>query len=220
MTRPEDRAVRPADHETLTAAAESDFPEYFDPPADPSEVLESWLAAAQRLGVREPLALAFATADADGRPSTRMVAINAFSPGALVFATQTTSRKSRELAVNDRASGVLYWRETGQQIVLSGSVDPLALGESDVMWATRPRALHPMSVASEQSRELADPEWLARRAAELAVHEDPLPRPARYCGYRFEFHEVEFWCSDPFRLHRRLVYRRTGGNWQWTRLQP
>lgn len=212
--------MRPSDHETLTAVVDFDFPEFFDPPADPAVVLQAWLAAAQRHGVREPLALAFATADADGRPSTRMVSVLAVEPGALVFASHTTSRKGRELAVNPSASGVLYWRETGQQIVLSGMVDPVGTAESDVMWEARPRPLHPMSVASEQSRELHDPEQLARHAAELAAHDVPLPRPARFIGYRLQLDEVEFWCSDPGRLHRRLVYRRAGGHWQWTRLQP
>ncbi|WP_069163328.1 phenazine biosynthesis FMN-dependent oxidase PhzG [Nocardia altamirensis] len=212
--------MRPADHETLTAAVEHAFPEYFDPPADPAPILHAWLAAARKYGVREPLALALATADAAGRPSTRMVSIIGVEPNVLVFASHTTSRKGRDLAVNRQASGVLYWRETGQQIVLSGTVAPMRPDESDVLWRARPRALHPMSVASEQSHELPEPAQLARRAAALADHGALLPRPARFVGYRCAMDEIEFWCSDPDRLHRRLVYRRAHGQWQWTRLQP
>ncbi|MFC9897549.1 phenazine biosynthesis FMN-dependent oxidase PhzG [Nocardia sp. NPDC127579] len=212
--------MRPADFETLTATVDCGFPEYLDPPGDPAGLLDAWLAAAHRQGVREPLALALATADTEGRPSTRMVSISAVEPGALVFATQTTSRKSRDLAMNPRAGGVLYWRETGQQVVLSGCVDPVGAAGSEAMWHARPRALHPMTVASEQSLELESPELLARRAAELAAGPEPLARPARYVGYRLVLDEIEFWCSDPDRLHRRLAYRRTGGRWEWKRLQP
>ncbi|MEV0259718.1 oxidase, partial [Streptomyces sp. NPDC050732] len=62
--------------ETLTGTVEVDFPQFRTPPAEPMGLLADWLAAATERGVREPRALALATADERGRPSSRILAVN------------------------------------------------------------------------------------------------------------------------------------------------
>ncbi|CDI94685.1 pyridoxamine 5'-phosphate oxidase [Pseudomonas aeruginosa PA38182] len=75
-------------------------------------MLRNWLERARRYGVREPRALALATVDGQGRPSTRIVVIAELGERGVVFATHADSQKGRELAQNPWASGVLYWRES------------------------------------------------------------------------------------------------------------
>jgi pyridoxamine 5'-phosphate oxidase len=206
--------------ETLTAGAEVEFPEYHTPPHEPIGLVRSWLARAVELGVREPRALALATADAEGRPSTRIIAFNAITDAGLVFASHSTSQKGRELAVNPWASGVLYWRETGQQIILSGPVVMLTDVESDDIWNSRPVALHPMSAISNQSDPLLDAAAMLAEVHRLEAMGEPLPRPERFVGYRLQPAIVEFWSVSPDRLHRRLRYVRVDHGWQTTQLQP
>jgi pyridoxamine 5'-phosphate oxidase len=206
--------------ETLSAKAEVEFPEYHAPPPEPIGLLRNWLARAVELGVREPRALALATADSQGRASTRIIAFNAITHAGLVFASHRTSQKGRELAVNPWASGVLYWRETGQQIMLSGLVTMLSDAESDAMWFSRPLPLHPMSTVSKQSDPLVDAAAMLADAGRLEAVGAPLSRPARFVGYRLEPASVEFWSASPDRLHRRLRYDRLGDSWRTTRLQP
>ncbi|MFE2933483.1 phenazine biosynthesis FMN-dependent oxidase PhzG [Streptomyces sp. NPDC059278] len=206
--------------ESLTGDVEVPFPEYENPPPEPLGLLGRWLDEARRTGVREPRSLALATADAHGRPSNRIVVISAFDDRGLVFASHSTSRKGRELAVNAWASGVLYWRETSQQIVLSGPVERLDDKESDALWAARPVPLHSMSAASRQSEPVHDLEVLRERARRLAEPGLPLPRPARFAGYVLRPADVEFWSARPDRLHHRLRYVRVGDGWQTSRLQP
>ncbi len=109
--------------ESLTGTIEAPFPEFEAPPANPMEVLRNWLERARRYGVREPRALALATVDGQGRPSTRIVVIAELGERGVVFATHADSQKGRELAQNPWASGVLYWRESSQQIILNGRAD-------------------------------------------------------------------------------------------------
>ncbi|PNG16830.1 pyridoxamine 5'-phosphate oxidase family protein, partial [Streptomyces cahuitamycinicus] len=103
--------------ETLTGTIDIAFPEFHAPPAEPVPLVRAWFEDAVRLGVREPRALALATADTRGRPSTRMVALNRITDEGFVFATHADSQKGREMTANPFASGVLYWRETSQQIL-------------------------------------------------------------------------------------------------------
>jgi len=206
--------------ETLTGAVDLDFPEYDAPPIEPIGLVRRWLAAAVERQVREPLSLALATADALGRASNRTVTVIAVTDEGLVFATHSTSQKGRELAATGWASGLFYWRETAQQLILSGPVRRLPATESDAIWQARPEMLHAMSVASRQSQRLADPTSLRAQACRLATQGAPLARPGRFAGYRMEPSTVEFWCASSDRLHRRLRYDRTGQDWRASRLQP
>jgi dihydrophenazinedicarboxylate synthase len=205
--------------ESVTGVVDLEFPEYDDPPEEPMALARQWISEAVSGGVREPLALALATADAAGRPSTRMVAVIDVSARGLVFTTHAGSRKAREIAATGWASGLLYWRENTRQLSISGPVVALGTGENTLLWDRRPPALHAMSAASRQSEPLTDPEALLAEADSLA-QQSPLPRPDRFVGFRLEPHSVEFWAAAETRLHRRLRYEHTGNGWRVTKLQP
>ncbi|MEU6408054.1 phenazine biosynthesis FMN-dependent oxidase PhzG [Microbispora sp. NPDC046933] len=194
--------------------------EFSAPPAEPMGLLKTWFDGAVADGVRQPGALALATTDAGGRVTNRIVAVLAVRDDGLVFASHADSRKGRDLAETGRASGVLFWREAGRQVIVTGAARPLPDAESDALWAARPLDTHPMSVASHQSAPLLDEEALRQKARQLGSAGVALPRPDRWLGYLLEPASVEFWQADPERLHRRLRYERDGSAWQAGRLQP
>ncbi|WP_372437560.1 phenazine biosynthesis FMN-dependent oxidase PhzG [Pseudomonas chlororaphis subsp. aureofaciens] len=206
--------------ESLTGTLDAPFPEYQKPPADPMSVLHNWLERARRVGIREPRALALATADSQGRPSTRIVVISEISDTGVVFSTHAGSQKGRELTENPWASGTLYWRETSQQIILNGQAVRMPDAKADEAWLKRPYATHPMSSASRQSEDLTDVEALRNAARELAEVQGPLPRPEGYCVFELRLESLEFWGNGQDRLHERLRYDRSAEGWKHRRLQP
>jgi dihydrophenazinedicarboxylate synthase len=214
--------VNAAKFESLTAKLEVDFVEYHDPPPEPMTLLCRWLTVAAEQGVREPRALALATADASGRASNRIVVFTGITDNGMIFSTHSTSQKGREIAETGWASGLLYWRETGQQVIVSGAVTQLPDAESDKLWYSRPTPLHAMSVVSHQSDPIDDEAVLRAAAARFEALGTALPRPGRFAGYRLEPAVVEFWCARPDRFHQRLRYRRatSADRWTITRLQP
>lgn len=205
--------------ETLSGDPSLELPEFDMPPDEPLALLERWLQSADARGVREPRALALATADAVGRPSNRIVLLKQASPS-IVFAFSANSRKGRDLAVNPRAAGTLYWRETLQQVVIEGPVERMSATESDRLFADRPPQGQATTMASHQGEELDDPERLRREAAAMARGDEPLRRPEDWGGYRLDADLIEFWHGSPDRLHRRLLYTKTDGRWAHRRLQP
>jgi dihydrophenazinedicarboxylate synthase len=196
------------------------LPEFDQPPADPIGLFRDWFASAAEHGVSEPGAVALATADAGGLTSNRMVQTIKITDEGLVFTSHTGSQKGRDIAATGWASGVLYWRETKQQIILTGPVEQLSDAESDELWTARPPSTHPMSVASRQSELLADEEELRAQAQLLAENGQALPRPDCWAGYRLSPSTMEFWHASPDRLHRRLRYNREDAGWTPSRLQP
>jgi pyridoxamine-phosphate oxidase len=205
--------------ETLSGDPTLVLPEFEAPPEDPLPLLDRWLRIADEKGVREPRALALATADAEGRPSSRIVLLKQLSP-AVVFAGSYESRKGRDLAVNPRAAGTLYWRETLQQITVEGPVRKLSEAESDALFEERPPAGQATTVASNQGESLTDPAELREAAGSLTHRAEPLHRPSRWGGYRLDPDLIEFWHGSPDRLHRRLLYVKTDSGWKHQRLQP
>jgi pyridoxamine-phosphate oxidase len=205
--------------ETLSGDPTLELPEFDAPPTDPLPLLERWLQLADERGVREPRALALATADADGRPSSRILLLKQATPY-LVFAGSYESRKGRDLAANPRAAGTLYWRETLQQITVEGPVRKLSEEESDALFAERPQAAQASAVTSTQGEQLEDSAELRSAAEDLASNPEPLTRPPHWGGWRLDPDLVEFWHGSPSRLHRRLLYMKSDGAWRHQRLQP
>jgi pyridoxamine 5'-phosphate oxidase len=190
---------------------------------DPLAQFKRWYAEAVEAGVQLPEAMMLATAAPDGAPSARMVLLKGVEERGFVFYTNYESRKGRELAANPRAALVFHWPQTPRrQVSVGGSVERLSAQESDEYFRTRPFGSRIGAWASRQSEVIAGREGLERSFAELeAEHaEGEVPRPPWWGGYVLRPDIVEFWQNRPNRLHDRLRYRRSGGEWVLERLSP
>jgi pyridoxamine-phosphate oxidase len=206
--------------DTLAAAADLPSPEHAAPSPEPIGLLRDRLDSAAQQGVTEAATLALATSDASGHASNRIVRVLQVTPAGLVFTSHSGSQKGRELAATNWASGVLYWREINQQVILTGPVEQLSRADSDALWAGRPIAAQAMSAASRQSAPLDDEETLRADALRLAAPGLPLPRPESWSGYLLVPATVEFWQGRPDGLHLRWYYERVSDRWNARRLQP
>jgi pyridoxamine 5'-phosphate oxidase len=189
---------------------------------DPTAQFRAWFAAAEAAGIPTPEACALATADANGRPSARMLLLKEVDERGFVFATSYTSRKARELAENPRGALLVYWYALGRQVRVEGTIERVAPADSDAIFLARPRASRISAIASRQSEPLATRDELEARVRELeqALEGREVERPDFWGGYRLVPERVEFWQHRANRLHVRFLYRRTADGWHIVELQP
>lgn len=190
---------------------------------DPIVRFRNRLSAAKEREAADATAMALATADADGRPSVRLVLLkDVTNEGGFDFYTNLKSRKAQDLANNPRASLCFFWPTLGEQVRIAGGVEPIAASTADAYFATRARGSQLGAWASKQSQSLISRSELEARVAEATGRfgTDAVPRPDFWGGFRVMAQEIEFWKARDDRLHDRHLYVRSGSGWQHTLLYP
>jgi pyridoxamine 5'-phosphate oxidase len=203
-------AVHPADPSALRRS-------YSNGELTESALADGWLAqltawydeAAADVRIGEPNAMQVATVDEAGRPDLRTVLARGFDPLGVVFYTNYTSAKGRQLAEHPVAAAVFAWLPLERQVRLRGPVSKVSRAETEAYFAGRPRGSQLATWASPQSEVLAGRAQLDELLAEVTARfgEDEIPAPPHWGGYRIEVTEAEFWQGRPFRLHDRLRFR-------------
>ena len=188
---------------------------------DPIAEFNAWLEDARRAGVPVPEAITLATADAEGRPSARMLLLKGADERGFTFFTSYESRKGRELEANPHAALVVYWQPLGRQVRVEGTVRKLSAEESDAYFATRAPRSRAAAAASRQSEVMEGREALEAEIERLlAEHGDEVPRPERWGGYVLEPEAIELWQHGDDRVHDRFRFKREGAGWRRERLAP
>ena len=189
---------------------------------DPHQLFKEWFAEAQLSEPNDPNAVALATADAEARPSVRMVLLKGHDERGFVFYTNLDSRKGGELAANPEAALLFHWKSLRRQIRIEGAVGPVADEEADAYFATRSRDSQLGAWASEQSRRLEARSIFEARYQEMAQRFEgkDVPRPPRWSGFRLVPRAIEFWNDRAHRLHERRVFTRRDDCWDEELLYP
>ena len=194
-------------------------PEMLD--ASPMKQFAHWFDDAVAAGLPEPNAMVLATMGE--RPHARTVLLKAHDDEGFTFYTNRTSRKGRDLAADPRCCALFPWYALGRQVTVEGVTRQLTTADSEPYYHSRAWLSQIGAWASRQSSVLASRAELDDRVAELSARwpeGTEVPMPDFWGGYVIVPDRIEFWQSHPNRLHDRLSYRRSQGNWVIERLSP
>lgn len=190
--------------------------------ANPHALFDAWYAEARAGELNDSNAMALATADADGRPSVRMVLLKGHDMRGFVFYTNLESRKAEDLIANPNAALLFHWKSLRRQIRIEGPVTRVTDDEGDAYFGTRSRDSQLGAWASDQSRALESRALFEERFEHMSARFEgkTVPRPPHWSGFRVTPMTIEFWMDRAHRLHERRLFVREGDGWREGLLYP
>jgi pyridoxamine 5'-phosphate oxidase len=170
----------------------------------------------------DPMTMTLASVDQAGRPTQRTITLIRVDARGLVFFTDCRSRKGQHFIDRPYVSVCVYWQHLHEQVEMEGAVQVLDSSEADGYWGDRERDGQLSAWASHQSAPLATKQDLVDRveAVKDKYRDIRIPRPPHWLCYRIIPDRVEFWKSGWHRLHERVCYDLSHGEWEKSLLNP
>lgn len=189
---------------------------------DPYDQFRHWLDEALASEVPGPTDMVLATVGKDNVPTTRIVLLKQFDRNGFVFFTNFESRKAIQIAENDHASLLFFWRDLERQVRVEGNIRKTDDDLSDKYFKSRPLKSRISAVISDQSSSVPDRKYLEQRFEEYQKDftEDEILRPDFWGGYILEPVYFEFFQGRENRLHDRICFSQTKQGWTLDRLAP
>ena len=153
--------------------------------ANPFDQFTAWWEEAIASHIDEVNAMTLATADAQGKPSARIVLLKGVSREGFEFFTNYESHKAKELSENKNAALVFFWKELERQVRIEGTVTKASAEMSDAYFLSRPLQSRIGAWASPQSREIISRNLLDESMAglEKKFAGKEVTRPPFWGGY-------------------------------------
>ena len=194
-----------------------------DADINPIKQFKNWWQQAIESEIEEPNAMALATCDALGKPSSRIVLLKEIKENGFVFFTNYLSRKGKEIEKTPFVSLLFFWKELERQVRIEGNIKKISDEESDEYFYSRPVESRIGAWSSPQSEVIENREILQKNVEKYhhKFGSGPIPRPEYWGGYIVSPNLIEFWQGRPGRLHDRLQYSLSeNGRWVMKRLAP
>ncbi len=188
---------------------------------DPVEQFQTWFKEALDAQLTEPNAMSLSTIH-NNKPSSRCVLLKGVENGGFTFFTNYHSAKGQDIDNNPNVALNFIWLELERQVRIEGVARKLSAAENDTYFYSRPIGSQIGAIVSAQSTLLKDRKELddAWSAIESRYHTEKPIRPEHWGGYHVQPNSIEFWQGRSSRLHDRLRYDLTDGEWKICRLSP
>lgn len=189
---------------------------------NPLTTFIEWHAAASKVEQNAD-AMAVSTYDEEKkRPNTRYLLYKGIQDNKIIFYTNYTSPKSKELDHNPEVALVFYWHQSGKQVRIHGKVTKMNASDSANYFHSRDRDSQIASYISSQSSPVKDKKGLIEKfnAAKKEFEGSEIPLPAQWGGFLVEPYEYEFFLYGENRLNDRFLYQLKDNSWEIGRLQP
>jgi len=193
---------------------------------DPLVQFRIWFEQANADGKPDWLetnAMTLSTADRQGFVTSRVVLLKGIEQESFLFFTNYRSEKARQIAENPQVALCFQWPHLQRQVRICGTAAPTSRATSVAYFCSRPLGSRYGAILSSQSEPISGREELEQRLRETEqkyAGQDDVPCPEHWGGYAVTPVSIEFWQGRENRLHDRLDYRRSEGQWEVVRLSP
>jgi pyridoxamine 5'-phosphate oxidase len=140
----------------------------------------------------------------------------------LVFYTNYNSKKGQQISTNQHVSAMFFWAETERQVRIKGTAEKISDQNSEAYFLSRPLDSQLGAWASPQSQAIENRKVLDDNYTyyEDYFQHNRIKKPPHWGGFLIRPEYFEFWQGRPNRLHDRLEYVLSDGQWIIRRLAP
>ena len=192
-------------------------------PYNPIDLLKTWIDKAYtHSAIKEANAVVLSTLNSNQKISSRVVLIKEIIEEGLMFYTNQTSQKGKQLNQNNQCALHFYWDPLFRQISIQGKAYPIAREKAISYWKTRPIESQLSQWISKQSSPVKDRATLEQeiQEARMQFKNKEIPCPEKWRGYCVHIEQIEFWMGKDHRLHDRFVFTKKENQWNIQRLYP
>ncbi|MFT6856690.1 MAG: pyridoxamine 5'-phosphate oxidase [Cyclobacteriaceae bacterium] len=189
----------------------------------PFKQFDKWMNEAVKAELTEATAMVLSTSDSIGQINQRTVLLKEFGLNGLVFYTNYTSRKAKQMAENKFVSVLFPWYVLERQVAITGVATKISKEQSLKYFLSRPFGSQLGAWVSNQSQIISSRSIIETKLAEMKLKfmEGKVPLPDDWGGYIIKPTSFEFWQGRQNRLHDRLIYTQTEkDDWTIDRLAP
>ena len=192
-------------------------------PYNPIDLLKTWIHTARtHSAIKEANAAVLSTLNSNQKISSRVVLIKEITKDGLIFYTNKTSCKAKQLNQNNQCALHFYWDPLFRQASIQGKARPLSKEKAISYWETRPIESQLSQWISKQSLPVKDRETLEQevQTSRLQFKNKKIPCPEHWLGYIVQIEQIEFWMGRDHRLHDRFLFIKKEAQWNIKRLYP
>ena len=181
-----------------------------------------WFDEALSSEMIEANAMVLSTIGEISQPSQRTVLLKAIDDDGFVFYTNYSSRKARQIELNNRISVLFPWYELERQVSIEGKVEKVSKMQSLKYFMSRPHGSQLGAWVSNQSQVITSRSLLEEKLAEIKskFNKGEVPLPDFWGGYKIIPSRIEFWQGRSNRLHDRIEFTKKDNSWNIQRLSP
>ena len=191
--------------------------------SNPFKQFGEWFNNACECKVHEPNAMTVSTVDSNGFPSSRVVLLKSWDEKGFVFYTNYTSKKAKDIEVNNKVSLLFFWVDLERQLRIDGFAEKVSTTESLRYFLSRPFGSRLGAWVSHQSTIISSRSLLEMQFEKMKnkFADGKIPLPDFWGGFRIVPCRFEFWQGRENRLHDRFEYKLKSDNtWEISRLSP
>ena len=166
--------------------------------------------------------MVLSTVDSKGRPDSRVVLLKGLEEDRFIFFSNYESEKAKQIQQQPYVALNFYWPQMARQVRIKGRVKKLSAELSDRYFDQRPKESQLSALASPQSQEIPNRQFLEDLFSRLSIDyaEKAVIRPRSWGGYYVLPSELEFWQGRDNRLHDRIQFYKKRKLWRYRRLAP
>lgn len=188
----------------------------------PIEKIKEWIKEEKKLGSSLADSVVLATASAEGKVHSRIVAIREITQSGILFFTQKRSRKAQDINKNPSASMTLWLPLRQREVVLDGVVETLSQHENQTYWEALPRErqLRFLTYKSGAAIDSLNDLQVDYDKLEKKYHNKNIPMDECYCGYRLVPHMLYFYTLGHETFSEVNKYVLLKGKWEKQLVSP